>query len=70
MILWSYIIVYTVEPVQSDTLVFHILWNSTKMYGPKIFLLTKLKPEYSDILYNPTHFMVPWYVELDKFHCN
>jgi hypothetical protein len=28
----------------------------TKIYGPKVFLLNKIKPEYSDILYNPTHF--------------
>ena len=26
------------------------------MYGPKVFLLTKVKREYSDILYNETHF--------------
>jgi hypothetical protein len=26
------------------------------MYGRKIFLLTKIKPEYSYIVYNPTHF--------------
>jgi hypothetical protein len=24
-----------------------------KIYGPKAFLLTKIKPEFSDILYNP-----------------
>ena len=30
-----------------------------KIYGPKVFLLTKIKPEYSDILYNPTHFPGP-----------
>ena len=29
------------------------------MYGPKVFLLTKIKPEYSNILYNPTHFPGP-----------
>ena len=28
-------------------------------YDPKVFLLTKIKPEYSDILYNPTHFLGP-----------
>jgi hypothetical protein len=27
-----------------------------KIYGTKVFLLTKIKPEYSDILYNPTQF--------------
>jgi hypothetical protein len=30
----------------------------TKIYGPKVFLLTKIKPEYSDILYNATYFPV------------
>jgi len=34
-------------------------WHPTKIYGPKVFLLTKIKPEYSDILYNPTHFPGP-----------
>ena len=33
-----------------------ILWHPTKMYRPKAFLFTKIKPEYSDILYNPIHF--------------
>jgi hypothetical protein len=32
---------------------------STKIYGPKVFLFTKVKPEYSDILYNPTYFPGP-----------
>jgi hypothetical protein len=32
-----------------------ILWHPTKIYGPKVFRLAKIKPEYSDILYNPTH---------------
>ena len=51
---------YTVELVQSDTWVFpDILWHPTKIYGPKVFLLTKIKPEYSAILYNPTHFPGP-----------
>ena len=36
-----------------------IMWHSTKVYGPKVFLLTKIKPERSDILYNPTHFPSP-----------
>jgi hypothetical protein len=27
---------------------------------PKVFLWTKIKPEYSDILYNPTHFSGPF----------
>ena len=40
--------------MQSD-----ILWHRTNIYGPKVFLLTKIKPEYSDILYNPTHFPGP-----------
>ena len=36
-----------------------ILCHLTKIYGPKVFLLTKIKPEYSDILQNPTHFPSP-----------
>ena len=50
-IIYIYIYIYTVELVQSD-----ILWHPTTIYGPKVFLLTKIKPEYSDILYNLTHF--------------
>jgi hypothetical protein len=29
------------------------------MYGPKVFLLTKLNPEYSEFMYNTTHFTGP-----------
>jgi hypothetical protein len=61
-----------------------ILWHPTKMYCPKVFLFTKIKPEYSDILYNPIHFpgalvyrirQDPWYyllwpiVFLDYRYC-
>jgi hypothetical protein len=48
---------YTVKLVQSD-----ILLHPTKIYGPKVFLLTKIKPEFSDILYNPT-----WAMKLISF---
>jgi hypothetical protein len=34
-------------------------YNAIQHYGPKVFLLTKIKPEYSNILYNPTHFPGP-----------
>ena len=34
---------------------FDILWHLTKMYGPKVFLLTKIKA-YFNVLYNQTHF--------------
>jgi hypothetical protein len=37
--------------------------TSKNIYGPKVFLLTKIKPEYSNILYNPDTF--PW--SLDMF---
>ena len=40
--------------MQSD-----ILRHMTKIKGPKVFRLTKIKAEYSDILYNPTHFPGP-----------
>jgi hypothetical protein len=36
-----------------------IAWHQSTIYGPKVFLLTKKNPEYSDILYNPTHFPGP-----------
>jgi hypothetical protein len=55
-----------------------ILWHPTKIYGPKVFLLTKTKPKYSDFLYNPTLFpgplvcrnkQVPLYLNLMKIRC-
>ena len=45
----------TVELVQSDTRVFRHPVTSAKNFGPTIFLLTKIKSEYSDILNNMTH---------------
>ena len=42
------------------------------LYGPKVSLFAKIKPEYSDILYNTAiqHiFLVPWWVGLDRFNC-
>jgi hypothetical protein len=36
-----------------------MLWHLTKIYSSKVFLLTKIKPEYSDTLYNPTYFPDP-----------
>ena len=50
----------TVELVQSDIWVFG---HPTKIYGHKVFLLTKTKPEYCDIS------LVPWCVGLDRFYC-
>jgi uncharacterized membrane protein len=47
---------YTVLLVQSDTWVFR---HATKIDGPNVFLLTNVKLEYSNILYNPTHFHGP-----------
>jgi hypothetical protein len=39
------------------SIVFAASRHSTKIYGSKVFLLTfKIKPEYSYIMYNPTHF--------------
>ena len=32
------------------------LWHPTKIYGTKVFLLIKIKPQYSGILYNQIHF--------------
>ena len=36
-----------------------IMWHQTNIYGPKVFMLTKIKPGCSDILNNPTHFSGP-----------
>ena len=33
----------------------------------EVFLLTKIKPEYSDILYNPTHFPGPLVCRITQF---
>jgi hypothetical protein len=57
----------TVELVKSDT---QVLWHPTKIYGPKVFLLTKLKPEYSDILYNPTHTPDPFVCRIRHVRLN
>jgi hypothetical protein len=38
-------------------------------YDSKVFLLTKIKPEYSYILYNPMYSLVPWCVRVDRFYC-
>jgi hypothetical protein len=44
------------------------LWHPTKIYGPKVFLLTNIKPEYSDILYNPTYFPGPFVSITSSMH--
>jgi hypothetical protein len=47
-----------------------ILWHPTKIYGPKAFLFTKIKAEYYDTLYNPTHFPVPlvcWFRQVQLY---
>jgi len=46
----------TVELCNSTPEFSDILWHLTKNYGTKVFLLTNIKPELSDMLYNPTHF--------------
>ena len=56
---------YNLTPEFSDIL--PLSEHPTKIYGPKVFLLTKIKPEYSDILYNLTHFPGPLCVVLDRF---
>jgi hypothetical protein len=38
----------------------YALWHLNFIYGPKVFLLTKIKPEFSNILYNPTHLPGPF----------
>ena len=52
--------VNTVELVQSDPWVFRRPVTPDKnVWSQSIYALTKIKPEYSDILYNPTHFPGP-----------
>ena len=45
--------------IYSGTCAIRHLSFPTKIYSPKLFLLTKINTEYSDILYNPTHFPGP-----------
>ena len=35
------------------------LWHPTKIYGPKVFLLIEIKPQYSNIRYNLKYFPGP-----------
>jgi hypothetical protein len=46
-----------------------ILWHSIKIYDTKVFLLTKIKPEYSDILYNLTHLPGPLVCRIRQVAC-
>ena len=57
----------TVELVQSATSVFRHPVTSDK----KLFLLTKIRPEHLDILYNPTHFPGPLVCQIreDPLYC-
>jgi hypothetical protein len=43
------------------------IWcHQKKIYGPKVILFTKIKPEYSDILLNPTHFPGPLFCRIKQ----
>ena len=54
--------------IYSGTCAIRHLSFPTQIYCPIVFLLTKIKPEYSDILYHPTHFWVLQHtVPSDKF---
>ena len=44
----------------------YILWHRTKIYGPKVLLLTKTKPTSCTIRHI---YVVPWCVRLHMFHC-
>ena len=49
---------------------FDNLWHTTNIYGPKVFLLTKIKlsiPTSCPIWHIS---LVSWCVGLDRFHCN
>jgi hypothetical protein len=49
--------------------VLDILCHLTKIYGPKLFLLSKIKLEYSNILYNTTHFPGPLVCRIRQVFC-
>jgi hypothetical protein len=57
-----------VKLVQSDTWVFHHSVTSDKNLWSKVFVLTQIKSEYSDILYNPTNF--PGHICIKKWFQN
>ena len=59
----------TVELVQSDSWVFRHPVTFNQNLWSKVFLLTKIKPEYSDILYNPTYCPGPLVCRIRLFHC-
>jgi len=40
--------------------------SEKKIYGPKVILFTKIKPEYSDILFNPTYFPGPLFCRIKQ----
>jgi hypothetical protein len=66
---WAY--TSTVKIVQSDTWVFrHPVPSQLNIYGPKVFMLTKLKPEYFDILDNLIISPILRCVGLDRVHCS
>ena len=44
----------------NNTRVFRHPVTSDKNYDPKVFMFIKIKPEYSNILYNPTHLPGPF----------
>ena len=46
-----------------------ILWHPTKIYDPKVFLLTEIKHEYSTSCTIRHIYLVPWCVGLEMFHC-
>ena len=46
-----------------------ILWHPTKIYGSKVFLLTKIKLSIPTSCTIRHISLVPWCVELDRFHC-
>ena len=60
----------TGELVQSDTWVFRHSVTSDKIYGPKVFLLSEIKPEYSTPCTTGHISLVPLCVGLDSFHCS
>jgi hypothetical protein len=56
---FSFLLTSTWTYLYSGTEFSDILWHPTKIYSPKVFLLTKINPENYSILYNLTHFPGP-----------
>lgn len=46
---------------------FQTYWHPTKIYSPKVFLLSLNNTQVHFVLRHPS--LVPWCVKIDRFHC-